>query len=295
MLKLEFQDITKKYHSNKMVLNNLSGIVNAGFLVVIGPNGSGKTTFLRLLAGVLHSSSGRVMFNGADITKEYSRYKRYLGYLPQEFGFYPEMTGRNFLYYMARLKGLPSSLYPDRVASLAECVGITAFLDRAIDGWSTGLRRRLGIAQTLLNDPDVVILDEPMVGLDPEEKLFFWQYFVSLARDRIVIVSSNILADFIAFADTVLLLIHGENHFMGSPRELLDVVSDKVWTAELPAGSGHSVAEKWNVSAMHFTENNCQIRVVNDTRPDIPGVKPAQPCIEDAYAYLVRCDLPNKE
>jgi ABC-2 type transport system ATP-binding protein len=295
MLKLEIQDITKTYKKNIPVLNKVSGSITAGLLVVIGPNGSGKTTLLRLLAGVSRPSSGRVLFNDADIAQEYRRYQQCLGYLPQEFGFYPEMTGRDFLHYMARLKGLPPSLYLARVGDAAECVGVIPFLDRAISGWSAGLRRRLGVAQALLNDPDVLILDEPMVGLDPEEKLFFWQYFLKLARDRIVIISSNILADFITFADRVFLLVNGETRFNGHPRDLLDLADDKVWAGDVPAKVGLLLRQKWDVSSIYFIDDICQIRIVSDIPPDIPGMTPAQPNIEDAYTYLVRCKLPQKE
>jgi ABC-2 type transport system ATP-binding protein len=295
MIRLEIDRITKTYADNIPVLHSVSGIVTAGLMAVIGPNGSGKTTLLRLMAGVTHPSSGKVLFNGTDIGKDYGRYKQCLGYLPQEFGFYPEMSGRDFLHYMARLKGLTPDLYPARVEEVAECVGIGACLDRLISGWSAGLRQRLGIAQTLLNDPDVVILDEPMVGLDPEEKMFFWQYFLNLARDRIVIVSSNILTDLIAFADRVILLEKGTARFNGETRDLLGMVDGRVWAADVPAAGGLVVTEKWVVSELHFADSIYRIRLVSDVPPDIPGARPVQPKVEDAYIYMVRGDVSRKE
>lgn len=290
MLTLEIEDISKEYKVNTLVLHNISETITTGLLVVSGPNGSGKTTLLRLLAGILRPTSGRILFNGSDISRDYG-FKQSLGYLPQEFGFYPEMTGRDFLNYMARLKGLPQSLCSARVAEVAECVGVWPVLNRVIGEWSAGQRRRLGIAQAILNDPDVIIMDEPMVGLDPEEKLYFWQYFSNLAKSRIVIISSNILIDYTIFADKALVLINGVNRFWGYTRNLLNIVGGKVWVADVPVKVGELLKEKWIVSAMHFVDNVCRIRVVSDKKPDIPGVQLAQPCMKDAYVYLVRCEV----
>lgn len=288
MLTLELADVSKKYKVDSWVVRHVSTAMQVGLFTLIGPNGAGKTTLLRLLAGLLEPASGKVLLNGQDIHQDYSQYKQRIGYLPQEFDFYPNMTGREFLHYMARLKGIPSSLYPARVEEVALCVGVTPFLEQKIEGWSAGLRRRLGIAQALLNDPDILILDEPMVGLDPEEKLFFGGYFLQLARERIVIVSSNILADFITFADRVLLLVKGEVHFTGGIEELIGLADGKVWAAQVPLEKGRVLAERWVVSGMHSTDHSCHIRIVSDSMPDIVGIRPIAPSVEDAYTYLVR-------
>lgn len=288
MLTLKIADLSQQYKSDSWILDNLSVTLNSGLSVLIGPNGAGKTTFLRLLAGVLQPSAGKILFDGKDISHDYNHYKQRIGYLPQEFGFYPDMTGRTFLNYMARLKGLPPELYPERVEEMAEHVGIKFIWDRTIDSWSSGLKRRLGLAQALLNDPDILILDEPMVGLDPEEKLFYWNYLYKLSRDRIVILSSNTLADFITLADGVVLLVNGKVRFHGQVQEFTELVNDKVWTVEIPLEQGKMFAEKWAISAISFSENGYYIRIVSDTIPDFPGVCPAEPCIEDAYTHLVR-------
>lgn len=288
MLTLELAEVSKKYKIDSWVVSHVSATMKAGLFTLIGPNGAGKTTLLRLLAGLLKPSSGRILLNGQDITQDYSQYKQRLGYLPQEFDFYPDMTGREFLHYMARLKGIPSSLYPSRVEEVALCMGVAPFLERKIGRWSAGLRRRLGIAQALLNDPDVLILDEPMVGLDPEEKLFFWNYFFRLSRERIVILSSTILADFITFTDGVLLLVKGEVHFDGRIQQLIDLVDGKVWVAHVPIETGRVLAGIWAVSGIYNTDHSCQIRIVSDSMPDIVGIQPTAPSIEDAYTYIVR-------
>lgn len=288
MLTLELADVSKKYKVDSWAVSHVSATMKAGLLTLIGPNGAGKTTLLRLLAGILEPSSGRVLLNRKDIHQNGSQYKQKLGYLPQEFDFYPDMTGREFLHYMARLKGIPSSLYPLRVEDVAQCVGVAPFLEQKIEGWSAGLKRRLGIAQALLNDPDILILDEPMVGLDPEEKLLFGNYFLRLSRERIVIASSNILSEFIMFTDRVLLLVKGEVHFDGRIDQLLNLVDGKVWTAHVPVEKGQVLAKIWAVSGMHNTDCGCQIRIVSDIMPSIMGMQPAVPCIEDAYTYIVR-------
>lgn len=287
MLTLELADVSKNYKVNSCVVSHVSATMKAGLFTLIGPNGAGKTTLLRLMAGVLRPSSGRVLLNGQDISKDYSQYKKRLGYLPQEFDFYPDMTGREFLHYISRLKGIPSSLYPCRVEEVAQYVGVTPFLERKIAGWSAGLKRRLGIAQALLNDPDILILDEPMVGFDSEEKLFMGNYFSRLSRERIVILSSNILADFITFTDGVLLLVKGEVGFDGSIQELIDLVDGKVWVAHVPIETGRVLAGIWAVSGMHSLDTICEIRIVSDTMPDIVGVQPIAPRVEDAYTYIV--------
>ena len=295
MLTLELANLSKKYKVNSWVVSHVSATMKAGLFTFSGPNGAGKTTLLRLLAGLLEPSSGRVLLNGQDINQDYSQYKQRIGYLPQEFGFYPDMTGREFLHYMARLKGIPSSLYPPRVEEMAQHVGMTPFLDQKIEGWSAGIRRRLGIAQTLLNDPDILILDEPMVGLDPEEKLFFEKYFFRLSRERIVIVSSTILADFVTFADRVLLLVKGKVCFDGRIEELIDLVDGKVWVAHVPIETGQVLAGVWAVSEIHNTDHSCHIRIVSDIMPDIAGIRSTAPSIEDAYTYIVRRNDSSKK
>lgn len=288
MLTLELANVSKKYKMDSWAVSHVTATMRTGLFTLIGPNGAGKTTLLRLLAGILEPNSGRILLNGQDISQNNSQYKQRLGYLPQEFDFYPDMTGRGFLHYMARLKGIPSSLYPSRVEEVALCVGVAPFLEQKIGGWSAGLRRRLGIAQALLNDPDVLILDEPMVGLDPEEKLFFGNYFFRLSRERIVILSSTILADFITFTDGVLLLVKGEVHFDGRIQQLIDLVDGKVWVAHVPIETGRVLAGIWAVSGMHSTDDGCQIRIVSDRQPDVVGIQPAAPRVEDAYTYIVR-------
>jgi ABC-2 type transport system ATP-binding protein len=297
MLTLELSDVSKRYKRDSWVVNHVSTTLRSGIFTLIGPNGAGKTTLLRLLAGILQPSFGSVMLNGQGIHQDYNQYKQRLGYVPQEFGFYPTMTGREFLYYMARLKGISPSLYPARVEEVAQCVGIASLLARKIGGWSAGLKQRLGIAQALLNDPDILLLDEPMVGLDLEEKIFFWNYFSCLARERIILLSSNIVTDFITYADRVLLLVAGEVRFEGSIQALIDRVEGKVWVADIPVAMGQEFTESWSVSSLLYSEDNrCQIRIVSDTCPDILGAQLVEPKIEDAYTYVVRQnDLVKKE
>jgi len=295
MLTLELADVSKKYKVNSWVLHNVSTTIKSGIYALIGPNGAGKTTLLRLMVGMLRPSSGRILFKGQDIRQDYGLYKQSIGYLPQEFGFYPNMTGRNFLHYMARLKGIPSSLYPVRVEEVAQYIGVTSFLDKKIGVWSVGLKRRLGIAQALLADPDVLILDEPMIGLDLEEKLFIWNYFSHLSRERIIICSSNILTDFTTFTDGVLLLVNGEVRFNGPIQELTDLMYGKVWVADVPVESRQAIENSWAVSELNTVEEFCQIRIVSDIIPDIPGVRLTQPRIKDAYTYIVRRKEPEQK
>lgn len=282
---LEIINASKEYKAEACALSGVSAALTPGLHVVLGPNGAGKTTLLRLLAGIIQPSGGQVLFNMRDINGDFS-YKQNLGYMPQELGFYPDMTGRAFLRYMAGLKGIPAELSPVRVEAVAKIAGLGPYLERFVGGWSAGLKRRLGIAQALLSDPDVLILDEPLVGLSPEEKLFFWDYFVKLASCRIVIVSSNTLTDFVALADRVLVLVKGELKFNGRVDDFIRLADGKVWVAAMPAQAAERLPAGAAISGMQFGDS-CRARIISEGRPNVAGAEPSEPEPADAYAWLV--------
>lgn len=288
MITLRLINLEKQYLINKMALQNVSASFTAGLHVFIGPNGAGKTTLFRILAGVLNPGSGDVWWCDQKLGSKNGSYKQRLGYLPQHFDFYPDMSGKEILYYMAKLKGIAPRLQQARIHEIAELTGLYPVLDKKITQWSTGLKRRLGIAQAILNDPDILILDEPMLGLDPQEKLFFWDYFSQLARERIVLISSNILTDFITLGDRLLVLMEGKVEFAGQIYEFLETAAGKVWSASVPVEALQSLQQAYIISEFHQWTAGCQIRIVSDHCPAIVGVRPEQPKLADAYHYLIR-------
>ncbi|GBG55692.1 ABC transporter ATP-binding protein [Sporomusaceae bacterium FL31] len=287
MITLKLVNLEKQYLINKMALQNVSASFTAGLHVFIGPNGAGKTTLFRILAGVLNPGLGDVWWCNQKLGSNKGSYKQRLGYLPQHFDFYPDMCGKEILYYMAKLKGIPPELQTARIYEIAELTGLHPVFNKKIMEWSTGLKRRLGIAQAILNDPDILILDEPMLGLDPQEKLFFWDYFSQLARERIVLISSNTLTDFITLGDRLLVLVEGKVEFDGQFQEFLETVTGKVWSVSLSLEAAQSLQPAYAISAFHGLPGACQIRIVSDHCPDIAGVRPEQPKLADAYHYLV--------
>lgn len=288
MITLKLVNLEKQYFTNKMALQNVSASFTAGLHVFIGPNGAGKTTLFRILAGVLNPDSGDVWWCDQKLGSKKGSYKQRLGYLPQHFDFYPDMSGKEILCYMAKLKGIAPRLQQARIHEIAEVTGLYPVLDKKIIQWSTGLKRRLGIAQAIINDPDILILDEPMLGLDPQEKLFFWDYFSQLARERVVLISSNILTEFITLGDRLLVLLEGKNQFDGQIYEFLEFAAGKVWSVSVSPEAVQSLQQAYVISDFHQWADGCQLRIVSDHCPAIEGVRPEQPKLADAYHYLIR-------
>lgn len=209
--------LTKQY-PNKIAVDRISLQLTNGVYGLLGANGAGKTTFMRMLCGILKPTSGTVTFNGLDVSSE--EYRAELGYLPQDFGYYPDFSGVDFLLYMASLKGLTKSEAKRKVKSLLELVSLSDVAKKKIATYSGGMKQRLGIAQALLNDPKIIILDEPTAGLDPKERVRFRNLIKDLGEESIVLLSTHIVSDIEHIADIVLMMKAGQIIYNGSADEI---------------------------------------------------------------------------
>ena len=211
-------DRLSKQYKNKIAVDRISLTLHQGVYGLLGANGAGKTTLMRMLCGILRPTSGTVMFENMDVSTE--DYRKELGYLPQDFGYYPNFTGRDFLMYMAVLKGMTKSLAQKRCAKLLDEVGLKEMGDKKIKTYSGGMKQRLGIAQALLSHPRILILDEPTAGLDPKERVRFRDMIAALGKESIVILSTHIVSDIEHIADRILLMKDGQIIFNGTQEEI---------------------------------------------------------------------------
>ena len=212
--------LTKQYQ-NKIAVDRINLKLNCGIYGLLGENGAGKTTFIRMLCGILKPTNGTVTFDGMDVSSE--EYRAILGYLPQEFGYYPDFTGMDFLLYMSSLKGLTKTTAKRKAIKLFELVNLSDCAKKKIKTYSGGMKQRLGIAQALLNDPKVIILDEPTAGLDPKERVRFRNLIKELGKDSIILLSTHIVSDIENIADDVIMMKDGQIIFEGATADISDL------------------------------------------------------------------------
>jgi ABC-type multidrug transport system ATPase subunit len=289
---IEISNLIKIYRSGVRSITALDGLnleVGSGMFGLLGPNGAGKTTLMRILAGIVHPTHGSVRVCGhlLDSEKERMAVKAVLGYLPQELGMYPELSAEQFVDYMAVLKGMDE---PDErkrhVAQVLDMVGLSQEAGRKLKGFSGGMKRRVGIAQALVNDPRILIVDEPTAGLDPEERIRFRNLLVNLASERTVLLSTHIVEDIGQTCRDVAVLAHGKLLFRGNPTELTAAAAGHVWTlttADLQKPD-HGLTV---VSMLHLAEG-VQYRLVGESAAGYPAAQPVQPGLEDGYVWLMK-------
>jgi len=289
---IEINSLTKIYRSGAKAVHALNGIdldIGPGMFGLLGPNGAGKTTLMRILAGIVNRSQGSVRVNGHDLATEHGKQavKSVLGYLPQELGMYNELSAIQFVDYMAILKGLDDPRRRQQaVHNVLELVGLGENAGRKIKTFSGGMKRRVGIAQALVNDPKLLIVDEPTAGLDPEERIRFRNLLVNLAADRTVLLSTHIVEDIGQTCRDLAVIARGKVLFRGSPSQLMQATAGHVWTLTT------SGLEKPNhgltiISMLHLAEGT-QYRLVGETAEDHPTAQPVQPGLEDGYVWLMK-------
>ena len=286
-MKVEIQNLTKRF-GQKTAVDDVSLALTSGVWGLIGANGAGKTTLMRMLAGILTPTSGRVLCDGADTRAMGEAWRDMLGYLPQHFGFYPEFTVADYLDYMAALKGLEKKFAREKIEELCEILSLTRVYKNKIKKLSGGTQRRVGIAQAMLNDPEVLILDEPTSGLDPGERVRFRNLLSEFARDRIVLISTHIVSDIEYIAAENAIMKDGRLIDVGTTEQLLRAVEGKVFTALVPDGLlAQTEREVRVVSLKNEGGGQTLVRYVADA-PLLRGSEFAEPRLEDLYLWLFK-------
>ncbi|SES29249.1 ABC transporter ATP-binding protein [Streptomyces qinglanensis] len=283
---LELVDITKVYRGGKRAVDAVTMRLETGMLGLLGPNGAGKSSLMRIASTVTRPTGGRVLFHGTDVVARPGALRRSLGYLPQDFGVYPNLTSREFLSYLAAAKGLSVRSARARIDELLQLVNLTEAVKRPLGTYSGGMLRRVGIAQALLADPEVVIVDEPTAGLDPEERVRFRNLLSELAADRVVMLSTHIVSDVESVASDIAVVAQGRLLRRGSPQDLLAAVEGQVWEVLVDPGDLPDVQRRQLVSRMLRTAGGVRVRLLAQGLP-YGGAEQVTPELEDAYLAIV--------
>ena len=282
-MELSLDRLTKHY-GNKIAVDCVSATLKPGVYGLLGANGAGKTTLMRMLCAILESTSGEVLLNGKEVTAMGADYRNVLGYLPQDFGYYPNYTAMEFLMYISALKGIPKNIAMKRSKELLEEVGLSHVANKKVKTFSGGMKQRVGIAQALLNNPDILIFDEPTAGLDPKERVRFRNLLSEYAGDKIVILSTHIVSDIEAIADEVLLMKKGKFVLQGTVQELTEKANGKVWELTVPAKEARKWQAKTTVANLRHEGKDIVLRIVSDNMPSEQAV-PCEATLEDLYLY----------
>ena len=286
-MELSAVNLTKRYGS-KTAVNRLNATLTNGVYGLLGTNGAGKTTFMRLLCTVQRPTSGKIDLDGKSIWKLGERYRDVLGYLPQHFGYYPDFTALDFLLYVAALKGLDDKKAKNVSNELLDEVGLSGERRRKIKTFSGGMKQRLGIAQAMLNDPYILILDEPTAGLDPKERVRFRNLISAFSKDRIVILSTHIVSDIEFIAEKIMMMKDGEIIHFGRPHEIISGIGGCVWECSVPTSRVEQYTVSLNISNLRNEENGRTVLRVIADQPPVAGAVKVQPNLEDLFLYYFK-------
>lgn len=275
-------DRISRQYKNKIAVDRVSMKLTSGVYGLLGANGAGKTTLMRMVCGVLKPTSGEVRFNGIDVSAE--AYRNSLGYLPQEFGYYPEFCAQDFMYYMASLKGMTKAQAKSKTKELLEIVALSDVAKKKIKTFSGGMKQRLGIAQALLNNPKILVLDEPTAGLDPKERVRFRNLLSELGKDRIVLLSTHIVSDVESIANTILVMKEGQLIHSGSLNEIITVIEGKVFECTVDSKTAEHLMAEHPVINLRTQSENTFLRLVSDQKPHETAVS-VSATLEDLYLY----------
>lgn len=283
---LQIKNVKKRFE-NTIILNDISITLKPGVYGLLGANGSGKTTLLRIICGVIKANEGSIIYNDKNTNEEPDSFRSNLGFLPQDFRYYPEFTASKFMLYIAALKGLDKKRAKMRCSELLQLVGLEDVKNKKIKKYSGGMKQRLGIAQAMINDPEVLILDEPTVGLDPKERVRFRNLISSFSKEKIVILSTHIVSDIEYIADEILILNQGRIENRGCSTELVREIEGQVWECLLQPTSIDEMSIKYIISNQKHESEGTVLRIISKEKPT-ENAKKVQPTLEDLYLYYLR-------
>lgn len=272
----QFGDFTAVDHMNLTMTNGVYGL--------LGVNGAGKTTLMRMICTLLQPTGGRIICNGKDIFKMGADYRRLLGYLPQDFGFYPEFTVKDYLLYIAALKGLRPAVAKRRVRELTAKVGLSKAANKKMKKLSGGMKRRAGIAQAMLNDPKILILDKPTAGLDPNERIRFRNLISELSEDRLVLLSTHIVSDVEYIANEIWLMKDGRLLHQGTSDELIGSMEENVWKCYAAKSDVPALMKRYKISNIKSEAHGVELRIISGEKP-LPDAVMEEANLEDVFLY----------
>ena len=288
---LEIKNLVKVYPGPVAALQGVSLDVPKGMFGLLGPNGAGKTTLMRIVAGLLEPTSGTVHFNGEDIVADPRRIRRQLGYLPQDFGFYPHLTGESMLRFLLVLKGVEAPQGAKKLAAeLLDRVNLSYAGKRKVKGYSGGMRQRLGIAQALAGDPKLLVVDEPTAGLDPEERLRFYRLLAELAEDRTVLLSTHIVDDISVLCPRMAIMYDGRFVADTTPVEARGRLAGTIYQGEAEKDALDAISRDYRVTQAILMQGRNHVRIHLTEGSPPPGFELAEPTLEDAYLLLAQAN-----
>jgi ABC-type multidrug transport system ATPase subunit len=279
---LVLDGVSKKFRGGNFGVRDLSLSIGGGVLGLLGPNGAGKTTLMQMIATITRPTSGTIRFQDVDVVRNPDAIRRKLGYLPQDFGVYDNLTAIEFLSYFAALKGVHSKA---RINEMLEMVNLHNVAKRAVGGFSGGMKQRLGIAQALINDPDLVIVDEPTAGLDPEERVRFRNVLADVGLGKLVILSTHIVSDVESVATHIAIMNGGSIVACATPEELMKGAEGSVWEMIVPSEQFDDLRRTARVSSAVRKSDGVHVRIVSRDEPK--GASAAEPTLEDAFLYTM--------
>lgn len=283
-MELSIKNLSKQFGSKRAV-NHVSLTLQPGVYGLLGANGAGKTTLMRMVCSILNPTSGQILCNGTGIGKLGDKYRNVLGYLPQDFGYYPDFTAKEYLNFIAAIKGVKKLNTKEKVTQFLELVNLSGVANKKIRTFSGGMKQRLGIAQAVINNPKILVLDEPTAGLDPKERMRFRNLVSELSKDRIVLLSTHIVSDIDYIADDVLMIKKGKLILNCPTEDAIHSMDGKVWTCTVPQSQTDAVSGRFRVVNLHHDGNSgTLLRIVCDTAPNREA-KSVEPSLEDLYLY----------
>ena len=282
-MKLVLDNLTKEF-GEFVAVDHINLTMTNGVYGLLGVNGAGKTTLMRMLCTLLKPTSGNIYCNGKDIFKMDGEYRNLLGYLPQDFGFYPEFTVNDYLLYIATIKGVRHAVARKRTNELISKVGLAKVANKKLKKLSGGMKRRAGIAQAMLNNPKILILDEPTAGLDPNERIRFRNLISELSEERLVLLSTHIVSDIEYIANEILMMKDGAILNKGTLDEIISTMPEKVWNCIVPQQSVSAITKRYKVSNMKSENHGVDLRIISAEKPCETAVY-VQPSLEDVFLY----------